>query len=243
MKHKRQGFTLVEILVVIVIVALLAALLFSVFTPVREQGRKTTCASNLKQVGLAFLQYAQDNSETFPPAFIHTQVQKESDSAFYKIQPYLRSTQNLACPSDDGPSGFSSDARPLHEQWGTSYSYNPDPTASSQQSTGGWCFLPQNSSPPQGLDQISISRVKSPTRVVLALETCGIFPFSWHEQSSFPENNSRSNVCFVDGHVKFVKVFHDDTNFPQATDYANCYDPPGTSSQTSAYEYQWSATP
>ena len=241
MKHKRQGFTLVEILVIIAIVALLAALLSSVFSRVREQGRKTTCADNLKQIGLAFLQYSQDNSETFPPAF---SVAPSYTSVFKRVQPYIRNTQILACPSDNGPSKFSSDPRasgPLYEQWGASYSYNPNPNPYSEQ--GGWCSLPQNSSPPQGLDKISVSQVKSPTRVVLVLESSGIFPFSWHEESAFAYGSARSNVCFVDGHVKFIKIFHDDTNSPQMTDYANCYDPPGTANQASVYEYQWSATP
>lgn len=62
----RHGFTLIELLVVISIIALLAAILFPVFTRVREGGRRTSCANNLRQLGLAFQQYVQDNSGRYP---------------------------------------------------------------------------------------------------------------------------------------------------------------------------------
>src|SRR5919201_1014280 len=62
----RRAFTLIELLVVIAIIAILAAILFPVFARARSQARKATCASNLKQIGLGFLMYAQDYDETFP---------------------------------------------------------------------------------------------------------------------------------------------------------------------------------
>jgi prepilin-type N-terminal cleavage/methylation domain-containing protein/prepilin-type processing-associated H-X9-DG protein len=61
---KRQGFTLIELLVVIAIIAILAAILFPVFAQAREKARAITCVSNMKQVGLAMLMYAQDYDET-----------------------------------------------------------------------------------------------------------------------------------------------------------------------------------
>ena len=63
---RRPAFTLIELLVVIAIIAILAAILFPVFARARAQARKATCASNLKQLGLAFLMYSQDYDETFP---------------------------------------------------------------------------------------------------------------------------------------------------------------------------------
>ena len=62
----RSAFTLIELLVVIAIIAILAAILFPVFAGVCEKGRQTVCASNEKQLGVAFLEYASDFDGTFP---------------------------------------------------------------------------------------------------------------------------------------------------------------------------------
>lgn len=65
---RNYGFTLIELLVVIAIIAILSAILFPVFAKAREKARQTACASNLKQIGLAFTQYVQDYDETYPYA-------------------------------------------------------------------------------------------------------------------------------------------------------------------------------
>src|SRR3546814_2657816 len=67
MKNIRQkGFTLIELLVVIAIISILAAILFPVFARARENARRTSCQSNMKQLGLAFMQYTQDYDEWLP---------------------------------------------------------------------------------------------------------------------------------------------------------------------------------
>jgi prepilin-type N-terminal cleavage/methylation domain-containing protein/prepilin-type processing-associated H-X9-DG protein len=66
-KTQRSGFTLIELLVVIAIIAILAAILFPVFAQAREKARQSSCQSNLKQLGLAYMQYVQDYDEKFPP--------------------------------------------------------------------------------------------------------------------------------------------------------------------------------
>lgn len=66
---KRNGFTLIELLVVIAIIAILAAILFPVFARAREKARQASCTSNLKQMGLAMLMYANDYDEVLPPNY------------------------------------------------------------------------------------------------------------------------------------------------------------------------------
>src|SRR5215831_18242522 len=61
----RRGFTLIELLVVIAIIAILAAILFPVFARAREAARKTSCLSNMKQLGLASQMYKQDYDESY----------------------------------------------------------------------------------------------------------------------------------------------------------------------------------
>ena len=59
--NKRKGFTLIELLVVIAIIAILMAILIPALNRVREQGKRAVCLSNVKQLGLAWVLYADDN--------------------------------------------------------------------------------------------------------------------------------------------------------------------------------------
>jgi len=65
-KLRSGGFTLIELFVVIAIISIIAAILFPVFAQAREKARAAMCVSNERQLGLAFLQYAQDNDEFLP---------------------------------------------------------------------------------------------------------------------------------------------------------------------------------
>jgi len=91
---KQKGFTLIELLVVIAIIAILAAILFPVFARARENARKTNCQSNLKQIGLAFMQYAQDYDETL----VHYNLTNVGNW-MKMLEPYLKNTGVLRCPS------------------------------------------------------------------------------------------------------------------------------------------------
>lgn len=93
---RKNGFTLIELLVVVAILSLLAAILFPVFSRARENARRVSCQSNHKQIGLALMQYVQDNDEKFPP-FIPNVVRNH---ALFVIRPYLKSYQIYHCPSD-----------------------------------------------------------------------------------------------------------------------------------------------
>ena len=99
-RSTKSAFTLIELLVVIAIIAILAAILFPVFARARENARRSSCSSNLKQIGLGVIQYTQDYDEAFP-------IFNNGNGAtgyFVLIQPYLKSTQILQCPSESkGP--------------------------------------------------------------------------------------------------------------------------------------------
>ncbi len=94
----KRGFTLIELLVVIAIIAILAAILFPVFSRAREKARQTSCGSNLKQTGLAFMQYTVDYDEMWP---LYTYpAGGETMSAYNMIMPYMKNKELAQCPSD-----------------------------------------------------------------------------------------------------------------------------------------------
>ena len=110
MKRRRNGFTLIELLVVIAIIAILAAILFPVFAKAREAARKTSCESNLKQIGTAFRMYSQDFDENAPnngyDAANTVACPQETTRTGYRgticnsLQPYVKNTNLFTCPSD-----------------------------------------------------------------------------------------------------------------------------------------------
>ena len=96
----RKAFTLIELLVVIAIIAILAAILFPAFARARENARRASCQSNLKQIGLALFQYAQDYDETLPIGLDSSPGSFWGASWVGRVQPYIKSGQVFTCPSD-----------------------------------------------------------------------------------------------------------------------------------------------
>lgn len=103
-QDKRYGFTLIELLVVIAIISILAAILFPVFARARENARRASCQSNLKQIGLAFMQYNQDYDERFPKMIISSYTNANLHGQPFgwadALQPYVKSRQLYQCPSE-----------------------------------------------------------------------------------------------------------------------------------------------
>jgi len=113
--NNRQGFTLIELLVVVAIISILAAILFPVFARARESARRTSCLSNLKQIGLAAMMYVQDYDEKYPwdkSTDTYTSASDMPDGQFWLssqnliwpqlLYPYTKSENMFWCPSQSG---------------------------------------------------------------------------------------------------------------------------------------------
>ncbi len=143
LRAKSTGFTLIELLVVIAIISILAAILFPVFGRARENARRTSCTSNLKQFMLAIMQYNQDYDEQMPlsvsgkdqigPVTAAANGVQQFSVAYF-LQPYVKSQQIFQCPDDNGFNGGSptSGGFPIisgsrvWEAYGTSYKFTKE---------------------------------------------------------------------------------------------------------------------
>ncbi len=222
-EHSRRGFTLIELLVVIAIIAILAAILFPVFARARENARKSSCQSNLKQQGLGLLQYLQDFDERFPPRMddggYYDVTARWNVQSYYKslIMPYVKSTQLFACPSDTGEAatvGFYT-TTPYHSNQttggngidGNSYLFNGYGTTPGYGSAGNSAC-----GTGYGIAGAHIARITDAAKNAMIFEAA-VFPsISWHEGSKVWMGNAPNNMCFVDGHVKYIRIYTATTN-------------------------------
>jgi prepilin-type processing-associated H-X9-DG protein len=118
---------LIELLVVIAIISLLAAILFPVFGRARENARRASCQSNVKQIMLGVTQYTQDFDEKFPIRNLGLTTKNQWPLL---ILPYIKSTQVFQCPSDTDTTNLNSSTFhlsyianssakfPPHDEWG-----------------------------------------------------------------------------------------------------------------------------
>ena len=91
--RKKDGFTLIEVLIVIAIIGILAAMLLPALVGARERARRTTCINNLKQIMAAFEMYAEDFFERYPVA---------GYSIYNGIYPnFIKTPKTFWCPSTE----------------------------------------------------------------------------------------------------------------------------------------------
>ena len=132
----KKGFTLIELLVVIAIIAILAAILFPVFARARENARRSSCSSNIKQIGLGFQQYIQDYDEKFPLVAGGGATGTAGDVSqgwAIQMQPYLKSSQIFQCPSEtNSPANVSATVAGYGGQGYSDYWYNSRLAGASQ---------------------------------------------------------------------------------------------------------------
>lgn len=158
---KSKGFTLIELLIVIAIIAILAAILFPVFASAREKARGTTCASNLKQLSAAFIQYSQDNDDFYPPSYYTHCV---GWAGF--IYPYVKSVDVFHCPDDPtvpltGLPGKGAESRLSNiTAWPVSYALNTK-LSTSKNPINNW------------YEGMSVSQLNAPSNSVLLSEIQG----------------------------------------------------------------------
>ena len=197
-KRQARGFTLIELLVVIAIIAILAAILFPVFARARENARRASCQSNLKQVGLGIAQYTQDYDESFP-----SMRGGGIGSWKQRVQPYVKSTQLFRCPSNSNsdviPSGDVATAN--YPALFRSYAANPRLVGDNR--------------------QISLASVNSAATKIIVGENKGIYSdgsregMGWGDwgksgnggfkNEGFAGHLSTANYLFADGHVKALR--------------------------------------
>jgi len=139
---KCQAFTLIELLVVIAIISILAAILFPVFARARENARRTSCLSNMKQMGLAVMQYVQDYDGYYPRNSMDQPAALRGDPANYPggiwsnnilywpqlLYPYHKSNQVFICPSGV------EDANPANGNYGATQKAFAERTAANARS-------------------------------------------------------------------------------------------------------------
>jgi prepilin-type N-terminal cleavage/methylation domain-containing protein/prepilin-type processing-associated H-X9-DG protein len=207
-----SGFTLIELLVVIAIISILAAILFPVFARVRENARRTSCASNLKQLALGMLMYTQDNDGGLP-----SYIRDGSATWPQLYDPtvaYVKNTQVYRCPSAPASTLAMSDI--YGPQYGLPWQNNNTST------NANWVVMFANSTRTAKIDV-----VPDAMRTCLIGETWNTGgPIGGRERywelgyghSRFRVQTANwdtlrhdrhlegANYAFVDGHVKWLKT-------------------------------------
>lgn len=246
-----NGFTLLELMVVIAVIAIIAGLLMSAVSSARNRAKRTVCLNNLKQVNLGLRMYCDDANDKSPDTGSSTSVRYKQ---FMKSYVGLKGDASpedkiFACPADTfryyatvGETLAAPEGR--HEKAFSEYS---------SYSFNGQNLIPMkdNHHPPvlPGIGGKRLSAIQRPARTIFVAEAAAFWPYSWHETKrplggyqNAAFNDSKNMVSFVDGHVKYIKMYWnsaivypgDQTNPGGWGSMSSYYDPPA------GYEYQWS---
>ncbi|RYG70605.1 DUF1559 domain-containing protein [bacterium] len=224
-QNRRSAFTLIELLVVIAIIAVLAAILFPVFGRGRENARRSSCQSNMKQIGLGMYQYSQDYDEKFMLEW------DGGTGAGWKqiVQPYIKSAQIWACPSNTLNATLQMDPVPGRPEYpGIVQSYAGNPRVLIPSWTG---------TPP-----LSLAVVQSTaTRIIMSESSSDPYGANWAtmyddwdtnqvRDNGFANHLGTMNCLFIDGHVKSMKPTNTATPVNM---WGTQYDNPNTSGSCS----------
>ena len=197
--RSRSGVTLIELLVVIAIIAILAAILFPVFARAREKARQTSCLSNVKQLGLAGLQYAQDYDEMFP-AYAVTVIAGHNDgvtsggtSTYSALLPYVKNTQVFSCPSVKPTPTYSWSGTTIRTAYLINISILHD----------GWATASGGYRP--------LASIPDPASLIYMTEYRGYWAAyfgrvgdDWPARCCLFPHSDAQNVVFADGHAKWT---------------------------------------
>ena len=207
----RRAFTLIELLVVIASISILAAILFPVFARARENARRSSCASNLKQLALGMLMYTQDYDGGLP-AYIRN-GSATWPQLYDPTVDYVKNEQVYRCPS--APSA----TRPMSDIYGPQYGL---PWQNSNSTDTNWTVMFANSTRTAKIDV-----VPDAVRTCLIGETWNsgglvsgkerywdlgwghsrfrVTTATW-DQLRHDRHLEGANYAFVDGHVKWLKA-------------------------------------
>ncbi|MCE5238781.1 DUF1559 domain-containing protein [bacterium] len=192
---RRHGFTLIELLVVIAIIAILAAILFPVFAKAREKARQSSCSSNIKQISLGILSYAQDYDEKFPLALAGSLT-----GSFYLfnelIDPYIKNAQIWQCPSKK-------DALVLSAIGKANLGYSVDIARPMPSGVYRMFGIPYAI---VGTYSCSLGQIDQPAQTAMMCDVRGSIDTTPNIAiSEDPRHNDGCNYGYADGHVKWER--------------------------------------